>query len=81
MSFWFLQFSQKTNETNSTLLLWYLKSNCFCFVGELKTQKGHFEIKRTLVDMLHISYDWQLDLNIGAALEKTGVYYLLTDTP
>ena len=42
MSFWYLQFSQETNEKNSSLLLWYLKSNCFS--EELKTQKRHSEI-------------------------------------
>ena len=45
MSFWYLQFSKKTNKKNLTLLLWYLKSNCFrLFFGELKAPKRHFEI-------------------------------------
>ena len=40
----------KNERKNLTLLLWYLKSNCFrSFLGELKTPKRHFEINWPLV--------------------------------
>ena len=32
MSFWYLWFSRKNEPKYSTLLLWYLKSNCFCSI-------------------------------------------------
>ena len=41
ISFWYLQFSQKTNKRKiSTLLLWYLNFNCFCsFFGRIEDNK------------------------------------------
>ena len=36
--------SPKNEQKNSTLLIWYLKSNCFRFLGELKAPKRYFEI-------------------------------------
>ena len=46
MSFWYLQFSKKNERKNSTLLLWYLKLNCFrLFWGIIEdTKKTKFEI-------------------------------------
>ena len=45
MSFWCLQFSQKTNENNSTWGTIVVKSIFFIrFMGELKIPKRHFEI-------------------------------------
>ena len=45
MSFWCLQFFQKTNENNSAWGIIVLKSNFFVrFLGELKIPKIHFEI-------------------------------------
>ena len=45
MCFWCLQFSQKTNENNSTWGTIVVKSNIFIrFLGELKVPKRHFEI-------------------------------------
>ena len=73
MYFWFLQVSQKTNEKNSTLLLWCLKSNCFClFLGELKTPKRHFKINWTISKALKncFNYEWSLNQN------KTNRYLL-----
>ena len=50
MSFWYLQFSQKTKEkkidfTTSSGIVFV------CFFGELKTPKRHFEINRPLGTM------------------------------
>ena len=40
MSFWYCQFSQKTKKKISTLLLWYLKLNCFrLFFGRIEDTK------------------------------------------
>jgi hypothetical protein len=50
MSFWYLQFSQKTNE--NFWLYYYGTSSRIVFVrflGELKTPKRHFEINWPLV--------------------------------
>ena len=45
MSFWCLQFSQKTNENNSTWGTIVVKANFFVrFLGELKIPKRYFEI-------------------------------------
>ena len=46
LSFWFLQFSQKTNENNSTSgTIHSSKVDCLvCFLGELKKTKRQFEI-------------------------------------
>ena len=44
MSFWYLQFSQKTNENNSTWGTMVVKSNSFVrFLGEFKIPNRHFE--------------------------------------
>ena len=49
MSFWRLQFSQKTNENNSTWGTKVVRSNFFVpFLGELKIPKRHFEINGPL---------------------------------
>jgi hypothetical protein len=50
MSFWYFQFSQKMNEKNSTLQLWYLKSNCLrsFFLGSEDTKQ---EVNRPLVQL------------------------------
>ena len=52
MFFWGHWFPPKHKRTNSTLLLWYLKSTCLhSFFGEnWRHQKNHFEIKRPLVE-------------------------------
>ena len=45
MSFCCLQFSQKTNENNSTWGTMIVKSNLFvCFLGKLMIPKRHFKI-------------------------------------
>ena len=50
MSFWCLQFSQKTNENNSNWGTIVVKSNFFVrFLGELKIPKRHFEINWPLL--------------------------------
>ena len=51
MSFWCLQFSQKTNQNNLTwgTIVAGVKSNCFVrFLGESKIPKRHFEINWSL---------------------------------
>ena len=43
MSFWYLQFSHKMDKKKSSLLLWYLKSNCFrSFFGRIEDTKKTF---------------------------------------
>ena len=55
MSFWCLQFSQKTNENNPTWGTIVVKSNFFvCFLGELKIPKRHFEINWPLATAAYI---------------------------
>ena len=55
MAFWCLQFTQKTNEINSTWGTIVVKSNFFVHsLGELKIPKRHFEINWPLA--LSISY-------------------------
>ena len=50
MSFWCLQFYQKTNENNSTWGTIVVKLISFVrFLGELKITKRHFEINWPLV--------------------------------
>ena len=52
MSFWYVQFSQKTNEKSR--LYYYGTSSRIvfvCFLGELKTLKRHFEINWPLVTL------------------------------
>ena len=56
MSFWCLQFSQKSNENNSTWGTLLVKSNFFLrFLEELKIPKRHFEINWPLADA-HSAY-------------------------
>ena len=45
--FWGHRFPPKNERNNSTELLWYLRSTCFCsFFGRIwRHQKNHFEIK------------------------------------
>jgi hypothetical protein len=53
MSFWYLQFSQKTNE--KIQLYYYGTSSRIVFdrfLGELKTPKIHFEINSPLADKI-----------------------------
>ena len=60
MSFWYLQFSQKTNE--KIRLYYYGTSSRIVFVrflGELKTPKRHFEINWPLASQLSRSYDYR----------------------
>ena len=50
MSFWCLQFSQKTNENNLTWGTIVVKSNFFVrFLGEFKIPKRHFEFNWPLL--------------------------------
>ena len=44
MSFWYLQFFQKMNKKNSTLVLGYLKSKFLVVFGRIEDTKRHFEI-------------------------------------
>ena len=54
MSFWYLQFSQKTNKKIRLHYYGSIKLNCFhSFLGELKTPKRHFEINWPLADLLY----------------------------
>ena len=55
MSFWYLQFSQKTNE--KIRLNYYGTSSRIvfvCFLGELKIPKRHFEINWPLALLCHV---------------------------
>ena len=53
MSFWYLQFSQKMNENNSTWCTIVVKLNIFVrFLGELKIPKRHFDINWPLARLL-----------------------------
>ena len=54
ISFLFLQFSQKTKKKNSTLLPWYLKSNCFClFFGRIE------DTRKTIRNQLTFTKRWK----------------------
>ena len=54
MSFWCLQFSQKTYEKIRLTVLWYLKSNCFCsFFGRIKDTKRTFRNLQTFSTFTH----------------------------
>ena len=53
---WYLQVSQNIKQKKSSLLLWYLKSNCFrLYFGRMKTPIRHFEINWPLQKQLHWS--------------------------
>ena len=58
--FFRIMFPPKNEQTDSTLLLWYLRLTCFCsFWRKLKTPKSYFEINWPLVllgDSNHPSY-------------------------
>ena len=59
MSFLGLQFSQKTNENNSTWGTIVVKSIFFFrFLGELKIPKRHFEINWPLGALTELSCSW-----------------------
>ena len=57
MSFWYLQFSKKTNEK---IQIYYYGTSSWivfvCFLGELKTPKRHFQINRPLGKLHPLTY-------------------------
>ena len=55
--FWSHQFPPKKEQTNSTLLLWYLRSTCFrSFLEEIDVPRNHFKIICPLDGQLKLTY-------------------------
>ena len=77
MSFWCLQFYQKTNENNSTWGTIEVKSNFFArFLGELKIPKRHFEINWPLAPVPATAEgreNWPQEVAIFASLHKSRI--------
>ena len=56
--------SPKKRTKNSTLLLWYLKSNCFCsFFGRIEDTKRTFRISQKKVQRFRHIFDIFLDFS------------------
>ena len=74
-SFWCLQFPPKNERSNSTLLLWYPRSTCFCsFLEEIDDPKYHFEIILPLINVNHtVMLQWKWDTNKNCTYLQCGV--------
>ena len=75
-----ITFPPKNEQTNSTLLLWYLRSPCFSsfFWKKSKTPKNHFEINYTLAP-LSFYLTWpKLSVSL-TAYHLSNIYWLELD--
>ena len=71
--FWGHWFPPKNERTNSTLMLWYLRSTCFCsfFGGNRRSPKNNFEINWPLKGANKELWGFDATLFVELGLQKS----------